>query len=79
MLFVPVCICCASRIDCKPFPNFGESKRKRWRPSDQVFEFYEVEDPEHLFGKGKCPLTYLCPIHLIIHFPALLNGNLRID
>jgi hypothetical protein len=45
MLFVPVCICCASRIDCKPFPNFGESKRKRWRPSDQVFEFYEVEDP----------------------------------
>jgi hypothetical protein len=26
-------------------------------------EFYEVEDPEHLVGEGKCPLTYLCPIH----------------
>jgi hypothetical protein len=24
----------------------------------KFFEFYEVEDPELLFGKGKCPLTH---------------------
>jgi hypothetical protein len=30
------------------------------------------EDPEHqLVGGGKCPLTYLYPIHSIIHFPHL--------
>jgi hypothetical protein len=29
------------------------------------------EDPEHqLVGEGKCPLTYLCPTHFIIHHPA---------
>jgi hypothetical protein len=45
---------------------------------DQViefFKFYKVEDPEHLFGEGKCPMSYL----LIIHCPALLNLNIRID
>jgi hypothetical protein len=39
-----------------------------------------VEVPEELAGEapkqqldggGKCPLTYLCPIHSIIHFPHL--------
>jgi hypothetical protein len=39
-----------------------------------------VEKPEELAGEapkqqlvggGKCPLTYLCPIHSIIHFPHL--------
>jgi hypothetical protein len=24
----------------------------------RFFEFYKVEDPEHLFGEGKCPLTH---------------------
>jgi hypothetical protein len=24
----------------------------------KLFEFYEIEDPEHLFGEGKCPLTH---------------------
>jgi hypothetical protein len=37
-----------------------------------------VEEPEELAGEapeqqsvggGKCPLTYLCPIHSLIHFP----------
>jgi hypothetical protein len=29
------------------------------------------EDPEQqLVGEGKFPLTYLCPIHFIIHLPA---------
>jgi hypothetical protein len=23
----------------------------------ELFEFYEIKDPEHLFGEGKCPLT----------------------
>jgi hypothetical protein len=39
-----------------------------------------VEEPEELAGEapeqqlvggGKCPLTYLCPIHSIIHLPHL--------
>jgi hypothetical protein len=39
-----------------------------------------VEEPEELTGEapeqqlvggGKCPLTYLCPIHPIIHFTHL--------
>jgi hypothetical protein len=23
-----------------------------------------------MFGEGKCPLTYLCPTHSIIHLPT---------
>jgi hypothetical protein len=29
------------------------------------------EDPEQqLVDEGKCPLTYLCPTHFIIHLPT---------
>jgi hypothetical protein len=24
----------------------------------KLFKVYNVEDPKHLFGEGKCPLTY---------------------
>jgi hypothetical protein len=34
---------------------------------------------QQLVGGGKCPLTYLCPIHFIIHFPHLHSLYLRID
>jgi hypothetical protein len=38
------------------------------------------EDPEQqLVGGGKCPLTYLCPIHSFIHFLHLHSLYLRID
>jgi hypothetical protein len=37
------------------------------------------EDPEQQLVGGKCPLTYPCPIHFIIHFPHLHNLYLRID
>jgi hypothetical protein len=46
-----------------------------------------VKEPEELageapeqqsFGGGKCPLTYLCPIHYLIHLP-LTRLCLRID
>jgi hypothetical protein len=38
------------------------------------------EDPEQqLVGEGKCPLTHLCPIYLIIHFQYLHSVYLRID
>jgi hypothetical protein len=38
------------------------------------------EDPEQqLVGEGKCPLTNLCPIHSLIHFPHLHSLYLRID
>jgi hypothetical protein len=69
-LFVPVCIHCASRIDRDPFPSFEESKVKLRRPSDQVLQVYKIEDLGHQFDEGKCPLTYLCPTHFIIHIPA---------
>jgi hypothetical protein len=29
------------------------------------------EVPKQQHGEGKCPLTYLCPIHMIIHFHTL--------
>jgi hypothetical protein len=47
-----------------------------------------VEEPDQLTGEapeqqlvsgGKCPLTYLCPIHSIIHSPHLHSLYLRID
>jgi hypothetical protein len=41
---------------------------------NKLLELYKVKDPEHVFGEGKCPLTYLCPIHMIVHFPALNNS-----
>jgi hypothetical protein len=25
---------------------------------------------QHLVGEGKCSLTYMCPIHFIIHLPT---------
>jgi hypothetical protein len=28
---------------------------------------------QQLVGGGKCPLTYICPIYSIIHFPHLHN------
>jgi hypothetical protein len=40
-----------------------------------------VEEPEELAGEapeqqsvggGKCPLTYLCPIHSLIHLPHFI-------
>jgi hypothetical protein len=31
--------------------SFGDPKIK-------LFKFYKVQDPEHLFSEGKCPLTY---------------------
>jgi hypothetical protein len=33
-------------------------------PGVTFFEFYEIEDPEHLFGEGKCPLTHYVPFTL---------------
>jgi hypothetical protein len=30
----------------------------------QFFEFHKIEDPEHLFREGKCPLTHYVPFTL---------------
>jgi hypothetical protein len=41
--------------------------------NDPLAESEEVagEDPEQqMVGEGKCPLTYLCLTHLIIHLSA---------
>jgi hypothetical protein len=33
------------------------------------------EDPkQQLVSEGKCPLTYLCPTHFIIHLPAFTQS-----
>jgi hypothetical protein len=71
VFLVPVCIRCASRIDCDLFLSFKESTVKFHDQANKLLEFHNVEDPKLLFGEGKCPLTYLYPIH--IHFPALYN------
>ena len=51
-------------LDCDLFPRFEESTVKLRRPKIKLFEFYKVEDPEHLFGEGKCPLTHYFPFTL---------------
>jgi hypothetical protein len=48
----------ALQLDGDSFPSFEESMVRRWRPRDKLFELYKVEDPEHLFGEGKCPVTH---------------------
>jgi hypothetical protein len=43
------------------------SRNRRSNFDDQVvrlLELYKVEDPEHLFGEGKCPLTHYVPFTL---------------
>jgi hypothetical protein len=57
-LFVSVCFRCASRIDCDPVPSFEKSSINRWRPSGLVLRVLQSENPKHLFGEGKCPLTH---------------------
>jgi hypothetical protein len=57
-LLVPVCLRFALRIDCDLFLSFEESTIKHGNQVIELFEFYEIEDPEHLFGEGKCPLTH---------------------
>jgi hypothetical protein len=70
-LFVCSCLyslCVANRL--RPFSELRGIKD--WAPAtkrSKLNEFYEVEYPEHLLGEGKCPLTYLCPIHSLIHLP----------
>jgi hypothetical protein len=47
--------------------HFRASRNRQSSFGDQeveLFEFYKAEDPEHLFGEGKCPLTYYVPFTL---------------
>ena len=65
-LYMFVCLCLfvfASRRE-RTAIHVQASMNQRSSVGDQViwfFEFYKVEDPEHLFGEGKCPLTYYVP------------------
>jgi hypothetical protein len=41
--------------------HFRASRNRQSSFGDQeieLFEFYKAEDPEHLIGEGKCPLTH---------------------
>jgi hypothetical protein len=66
---VPIRLRFVLRLDRGSFLSFEESTIKRGDQVIELFDFYEIKDPEHLFGEGKCPLTYLCPIHSLIHLP----------
>jgi hypothetical protein len=55
---VPVRLRFALRLDRDSLLSFEESTIKHSDQVTELFEFYEIEDPEHLFGEGKCPLTY---------------------
>jgi hypothetical protein len=52
------------QLDRDSFLSFEESTIKHGDQVIELFEFYEIEDPEHLFGEGKCPLTYYVPFTL---------------
>jgi hypothetical protein len=61
------CVCLYSLRVAIDRELFRASRNQRSNFDDQVvrfFEFYKVEDPEHLFGEGKCPLTYYVPFTL---------------
>ena len=69
-LFVPVCIRCASRIDCDPSPSFKGSKIKRWRPSDIALRVLRDWRPWASVWWRQVFSDPLCPIYFIIHCPA---------
>jgi hypothetical protein len=61
---VPVRLRFALQLDRDSFLSFEESTIKHGDQVIELFEFYEIKDPEHLFGEGKCPLTYYVPFTL---------------
>jgi hypothetical protein len=67
---VPVHLRFALQFDHDSFLSFEKSTIKHGDQVIELFEFYEIEDPEHLFGEGKCPLTHLCPTHSYNSLPA---------
>jgi hypothetical protein len=67
---VPVCICCASRIDYDPFPSFEGSKIKRWRPSDLALRVLQSWRPWSSVWWRQVSSDQLCPIYFIIHYLA---------
>jgi hypothetical protein len=74
-------ICCALQIDCDMSPSFEESMIKIWWTTGleiKLFEFYEIEDPEHLFGEGKCSLTHYI-LHTYNPSSCITLWNLRIN
>jgi hypothetical protein len=73
-MFLCVYIClfafaCSSSLRVAIRSRFVSELRGNRRSSIGVqvvrfFEFYEAEDPEHLFGEGKCPLGHYVPFIL---------------
>ena len=59
----------ASRIEVIRYRASVNQQSSFGDPEIKLFKFYKVEDPEHLFGEGKCPLSYLCHIHMKLTFP----------
>jgi hypothetical protein len=61
---VPVHLRFALRLDRDSFLSFEKSTIEHGDRVIELFEFYEIEDPEHLFGEGKCSLTHYVPFTL---------------
>jgi hypothetical protein len=60
-LFVPICIRCASRIDCDPFPSSEESTVKlRW-PRDQTLRVLRDRRPWPSVWWRQVSSDLLCP------------------
>jgi hypothetical protein len=68
-LFVPVCIRCASWIDCGLFPSFEESTVKLRRPNDPVLQVLRDRRPWASVWWRQVSSDSLCPIYFIIHLP----------
>jgi hypothetical protein len=81
-MYMFVCSCVrlrfALRLDHVSFLSFEESTIKHGDQVIELFEFYEIEDPEHLFGEGKCPLTHYVSFTVYFTVPHTMN-NIRID
>jgi hypothetical protein len=55
-LLVPVRVHCVSLIDVICYWASRNRRSSFGDPETKLFEFYEIEDPELLFGEVKCPL-----------------------
>jgi hypothetical protein len=65
-------------FSCMVYCSFPNLIFYGWMDVCTRIENDPVEEPEELAGEapeqqsvggGKCPLTYLCPIHSLIHLP----------
>jgi hypothetical protein len=61
-IYMFVCSCLYSLCVANRLRSFSKLRGIEYQAPatkrSKLYEFYEVEYPEHLFGEGKCPLTH---------------------